>query len=112
MPASVSAKLEKQQSSTVATAAEVVDNSPIRQVLVIVEHKIRNLEKRKVSNTLRKTSRYTKNIETDRSFNTRLAPLIKKTTFIIRSPVTHMHKCSSTNKWKYFLIHILIIVNL
>lgn len=75
MPSSVSAKPEKQQpttavpssvatasSSTPAAAAAAipppnaenaqppVDNSsPIRQVLVIIEHKIRNLEKRKVS---------------------------------------------------------------
>lgn len=50
--ASVSAKIEKQQSSAAVntTAVEIVDNSsPIRQVLVIIEHKIRNLEKRKVS---------------------------------------------------------------
>lgn len=69
--ASVSVKVDKQQSSTAvapaqnaaaasaeaaavaaaaaAAAANAVDNStPIRQVLVIIEHKIRNLEKRKV----------------------------------------------------------------
>lgn len=70
MPSSVSAKPEKQPSAVSsadgvasnpaaatlavpenAAAAQppAVDNSsPIRQVMVIIEHKIRNLEKRKV----------------------------------------------------------------
>jgi len=44
MPSALSAKIEKQSSPEV-----VIDNStPIRQVLVVIEHKIRNLEKRKV----------------------------------------------------------------
>lgn len=51
MPSASSIKLEKQQSSNAKNAAEVVDDnsSPIRQVIMIFEHKIRNLEKRKVS---------------------------------------------------------------
>ncbi|CAH2269872.1 jg21703 [Pararge aegeria aegeria] len=41
MPSAANAKCEKPASS------EATDNSPIRQVMTILEHKIRNLEKRK-----------------------------------------------------------------
>lgn len=41
MPSAANAKSEKPASS------EAVDNSPIRQIITIIEHKIRNLEKRK-----------------------------------------------------------------
>lgn len=43
MPSAANAKSEKPASS------EAADNSPIRQIMTIIEHKIRNLEKRKVS---------------------------------------------------------------
>lgn len=58
MPSAASVKVEKPPTNNSAhnvatnnaTTAEMVDNnSPIRQVLVIIDHKIRNLEKRKVS---------------------------------------------------------------
>lgn len=42
MPSAANAKSEKPASS------EAMDNSPIRQIMTIIEHKIRNLEKRKV----------------------------------------------------------------
>lgn len=63
MPSAASVKLDKPQTnnSTANVAAkepiavENVDNSsPIRQVIVIIDHKIRNLEKRKVSHCPRK----------------------------------------------------------
>lgn len=41
MPSAANAKSEKPASS------EALDNSPIRQIMTIIEHKIRNLEKRK-----------------------------------------------------------------
>ncbi|KAF9824226.1 hypothetical protein SFRURICE_019906 [Spodoptera frugiperda] len=41
MPSAANAKSEKPASS------EAMDNSPIRQIMTIIEHKIRNLEKRK-----------------------------------------------------------------
>lgn len=41
MPSAANAKSEKPASS------EAMDNSPIRQIITIIEHKIRNLEKRK-----------------------------------------------------------------
>ncbi|CAF4935939.1 unnamed protein product [Pieris macdunnoughi] len=41
MPSAANAKSEKPASS------EVVDNSPIKQIMTLIEHKIRNLEKRK-----------------------------------------------------------------
>lgn len=59
MPSAASVKVEKLPANNSAnnvaatSAAPLVDsvdnNSPIRQALVIIEHKIRNLEKRKVS---------------------------------------------------------------
>lgn len=58
MPSAASVKLDKPPTNNSAvnvagkeiTAADNVDNSsPIRQVIVIIDHKIRNLEKRKVS---------------------------------------------------------------
>lgn len=58
MPSAASVKVDKSSTNNSAvnvagketTAAENVDNSsPIRQVIVIIDHKIRNLEKRKVS---------------------------------------------------------------
>lgn len=58
MPSAASVKLDKPQTNNSTaivaaketTAVENVDNSsPIRQVIVIIDHKIRNLEKRKVS---------------------------------------------------------------
>lgn len=47
MPSAANAKSEKPASS------EAVDNSPIRQIITVIEHKIRNLEKRKVSTSHR-----------------------------------------------------------
>ncbi|XP_068627865.1 caprin homolog [Battus philenor] len=41
MPSAANAKSEKPASS------EAVDNSPVRQIITVIEHKIRNLEKRK-----------------------------------------------------------------
>lgn len=41
MPSAASVKCDKQASS------EAADNSPVRQIMLIIEHKIRNLEKRK-----------------------------------------------------------------
>lgn len=50
MPSAASAKLEKKSSVEVPNN----NNTPLRQVLVIVEHKIRNLEKRKVCKKAKK----------------------------------------------------------
>lgn len=61
MPSAASVKVEKPPTTNnsaimaaatanVVVAGEIVDNSsPVRQIAVLVEHKIRNLEKRKVS---------------------------------------------------------------
>lgn len=58
MPSAASVKVEKPSSNiSVNNMAQIAtiqtenvdNNSPIRQALVIIEHKIRNLEKRKVS---------------------------------------------------------------
>lgn len=64
MPSAASVKVEKPSTTSisannvvtatikeaVATPGENVDNSsPVRQIALIIEHKIRNLEKRKVS---------------------------------------------------------------
>lgn len=63
MPSAASVKVEKPPTTNnsaimaaatanVVVAGENVDNSsPVRQIAVLVEHKIRNLEKRKVSET-------------------------------------------------------------
>lgn len=52
MPSAASAKLEKQASGNQTESSSAdnnnANNTPIRQALVIIEHKIRNLEKRKV----------------------------------------------------------------
>lgn len=102
MPSASSIKLEK---SSTAAAAEAVDNSPIRQVLVIVEHKIRNLEKRKVSKTLKQVG--TQSNKTDRSFNTPRPPHRK---IHIQAPVTHMHNISEVlTNWLSFVLFAVII---
>lgn len=52
MPSAASVKVDKQitsESSLVDANNSQQQNTPIRQALVIIEHKIRNLEKRKVS---------------------------------------------------------------
>lgn len=61
MPSAASVKVEKPSTTnnsannvvaainTAAPGENVDNNSPIRQISLIIEHKIRNLEKRKVS---------------------------------------------------------------
>lgn len=48
MPSAASVKVDKQITSESALVDSTQQNTPIRQALVIIEHKIRNLEKRKV----------------------------------------------------------------
>lgn len=48
MPSAASVKLDKQLAPDTALVDSSSQNTPIRQALVIIEHKIRNLEKRKV----------------------------------------------------------------
>lgn len=55
MPSAASVKVDKQINSSESSAlvesgsTQQNNNTPIRQALVIIEHKIRNLEKRKVN---------------------------------------------------------------
>lgn len=51
MPSAASVKVEKQLTpeSALVDSSSTPQNTPIKQGLVIIEHKIRNLEKRKVS---------------------------------------------------------------
>lgn len=49
MPSAANHKIDKQLSPENALADSSGALSPIRQVITLVEHKIRNLEKRKVS---------------------------------------------------------------
>lgn len=117
---SVSAKVDKQQSSTVvapaqnaaaptaeaaavaaaaaaaAAAANAVDNStPIRQVLVIIEHKIRNLEKRKVCLVRLQVSAHMRDVEA--------APIVGcppcwSYTIHMRHRRIHAHTCTHTEE--------------
>lgn len=52
MPSAASVKVDKQITSESALLDTSSQQNPIRQALVIIEHKIRNLEKRKVSTIL------------------------------------------------------------
>lgn len=49
MPSAANVKIDKSISSADNALAETNANTPLRQAITIVEHKIRNLEKRKVS---------------------------------------------------------------
>lgn len=52
MPSAANVKIDKQISSENALPDPAANNStPLRQAITIIEHKIRNLEKRKVSCT-------------------------------------------------------------
>lgn len=48
MPSAANVKIDKQISSENALADSAANSTPIRQAITIIEHKIRNLEKRKV----------------------------------------------------------------
>lgn len=82
MPSAASVKVEKPPTTNnsannavvanivVATQADNVDNSsPIRQISLIIEHKIRNLEKRKVRATFRIQSKTHRNYQVDTPSN-------------------------------------------
>lgn len=49
MPSAANHKIDKQLSPENALADSSGASTPLRQVITLVEHKIRNLEKRKVS---------------------------------------------------------------
>lgn len=49
MPSAASVKIDKQLNPENALADSSQNLTPLRQAITIIEHKIRNLEKRKVS---------------------------------------------------------------
>lgn len=48
MPSAASVKIDKTISAENALAESAANSTPLRQAITIIEHKIRNLEKRKV----------------------------------------------------------------
>lgn len=65
MPSAASVKIDKQINPENALADSSQNLTPLRQAITIIEHKIRNLEKRKVSS---------------------------KTNFVILKPINMLHK--------------------